>query len=214
MELFGPPGDRRASSRNFVLCPGKAYDRSPCGTGTSAKLACLFADGKLAEGQIWRQESILGSVFEGSVRVERENCCDDMALNFCGDRLVYARALAALEQLRSSPAALALGADGGSLLERVRRLCGTPTRFSFWGRRRAGGALGYISLPIRRACSADSFTSGASLKSTLRTDDAGAVAATFVKNAGRSLAHPHRQTATMARTNRDIRILIGWGTPQ
>jgi len=55
---------------NFVLCPGGAYDRSPCGTGTSAKLACLVADGKLKPGQIWRQESIIGSVFEGSVRVE------------------------------------------------------------------------------------------------------------------------------------------------
>jgi 4-hydroxyproline epimerase len=52
-----------------VLCPGKAYDRSPCGTGTSAKLACLYADGKLRPGEVWRQESILGSVFEGSVRV-------------------------------------------------------------------------------------------------------------------------------------------------
>lgn len=58
-----------ADSKNFVLCPGKAYDRSPCGTGTSAKLACLYADGKLAEGQIWRQESIVGSVFEGSVKI-------------------------------------------------------------------------------------------------------------------------------------------------
>ena len=56
-----------ADSRNFVLCPGKAYDRSPCGTGTSAKLACLYADGKLAPGEIWRQESIVGSVFEGHV---------------------------------------------------------------------------------------------------------------------------------------------------
>ena len=53
-------------ARNFVLCPGLAYDRSPCGTGTSAKLACLAADGKLAPGATWRQESILGSVFEGS----------------------------------------------------------------------------------------------------------------------------------------------------
>jgi 4-hydroxyproline epimerase len=59
-------------SKNFVLCPGKAYDRSPCGTGTSAKLACLFADGKLKEGQIWRQESIVGSVFEGSF-VQRDD---------------------------------------------------------------------------------------------------------------------------------------------
>ena len=59
-----PPG---LHSRNFVLCPGKAYDRSPCGTGTSAKLACLYADGKLQEGEVWRQESIIGSVFEGTI---------------------------------------------------------------------------------------------------------------------------------------------------
>jgi 4-hydroxyproline epimerase len=72
IELFGPPRDPTAHSRNFVLCPGKAYDRSPCGTGTSAKLACLIADGKLKEGQVWRQESILGSVFEGSVRLVGE----------------------------------------------------------------------------------------------------------------------------------------------
>ena len=68
VELFGPAGDPANDSRSFVLCPGKAYDRSPCGTGTSAKLACLHADGKLAVGQPWRQESILGSVFEASVR--------------------------------------------------------------------------------------------------------------------------------------------------
>lgn len=59
-----------ADSRNFVLCPGIEYDRSPCGTGTSAKLACLYADGKLGEGEIWRQESIVGSVFEGKVRID------------------------------------------------------------------------------------------------------------------------------------------------
>jgi 4-hydroxyproline epimerase len=69
VELFGPPAHAGNHSRNFVLCPGKAYDRSPCGTGTSAKLACLYADGKLRPGEVWRQESILGSVFEGSVRV-------------------------------------------------------------------------------------------------------------------------------------------------
>jgi len=69
IELFGPPQAPDADSKNFVLCPGKAYDRSPCGTGTSAKLACLAADGKLEEGQVWRQESIIGSVFEGSVRI-------------------------------------------------------------------------------------------------------------------------------------------------
>ena len=68
IELFGP--SKVADSKNFVLCPGKAYDRSPCGTGTSAKLACLAADGKLNEGEVWRQESIIGSVFEGFVTYE------------------------------------------------------------------------------------------------------------------------------------------------
>jgi 4-hydroxyproline epimerase len=72
VELFGPPQDPANHSRNFVLCPGKAFDRSPCGTGTSAKLACLYADGKLKPGQLWRQESIIGSVFEGTVRLEGE----------------------------------------------------------------------------------------------------------------------------------------------
>jgi proline racemase len=67
IELFGAP-QSGGNSRNFVLCPGKAYDRSPCGTGTSAKLACLAADGKLAEGAPWVQESILGSTFTGSYR--------------------------------------------------------------------------------------------------------------------------------------------------
>jgi 4-hydroxyproline epimerase len=69
IELFGPAQTAKADSRNFVLCPGKAYDRSPCGTGTSAKLACLYADGKIREGQTWRQESLIGSVFEGTVKV-------------------------------------------------------------------------------------------------------------------------------------------------
>jgi 4-hydroxyproline epimerase len=70
IELFC--ASAQADSRNFVLCPGKAYDRSPCGTGTSAKLACLAADAKLAPGAIWRQESIVGSVFEASYRREGE----------------------------------------------------------------------------------------------------------------------------------------------
>lgn len=65
IELFSSSSSAGADSRNFVLCPGKAYDRSPCGTGTSAKLACLAADGKLAEGQPWIQESIIGSRFSG-----------------------------------------------------------------------------------------------------------------------------------------------------
>jgi len=68
IELFGPSA--AADSKNFVLCPGKAYDRSPCGTGTSAKLACLVADGKLRPGQVWKQESIVGSIFEGSVKMK------------------------------------------------------------------------------------------------------------------------------------------------
>jgi len=68
VEVFGPPVDGNlADSKNFVLCPGNAYDRSPCGTGTSAKLACLFDDGKLKAGQIWRQAGILDTVFEGTV---------------------------------------------------------------------------------------------------------------------------------------------------
>ena len=70
VELFGPPKSDQNHSRSFVLCPGGQYDRSPCGTGTSAKLACLAADEKLAPGQIWRQESWIGSVFEGSYQWE------------------------------------------------------------------------------------------------------------------------------------------------
>jgi len=69
VELFTSSQLPGVDSKNFVLCPGKAYDRSPCGTGTSAKLACLYADGKIQEGQTWKQESIVGSVFEGSVKV-------------------------------------------------------------------------------------------------------------------------------------------------
>ena len=70
IELFGPASDQNAAdAKNFVLCPGMAYDRSPCGTGTSAKLACLYADGKLAPGETWRQESIIGSIFEGRLTV-------------------------------------------------------------------------------------------------------------------------------------------------
>ena len=66
IEFFAPPRSSDANSRNFVLCPGGAYDRSPCGTGTSAKLACLSADGKLSPGEVWVQESIIGSRFRAS----------------------------------------------------------------------------------------------------------------------------------------------------
>jgi 4-hydroxyproline epimerase len=65
VELTGPPADPANHGRGFVLCPGLAWDRSPCGTGTSARLACLNDDGQLAEGQVWRQESLIGSVFSG-----------------------------------------------------------------------------------------------------------------------------------------------------
>jgi 4-hydroxyproline epimerase len=69
VELFGKPTDAaQADSRSFVICPGGHYDRSPCGTGTSAKLACLAADGLLAPGEVWRQESVIGSIFRGKYR--------------------------------------------------------------------------------------------------------------------------------------------------
>lgn len=70
IELFGPPKRSDCDSRNFVLCPGGAYDRSPCGTGTSAKMACLHADGELTPDRQWRQESIIGSRFVGTYRVD------------------------------------------------------------------------------------------------------------------------------------------------
>lgn len=72
VELFGPPSTPSAHSRNFVLCPGGAYDRSPCGTGTSAKLACLAEDGLLAEGEVWVQESIVGGLFRAWYRRDAE----------------------------------------------------------------------------------------------------------------------------------------------
>jgi 4-hydroxyproline epimerase len=71
IELCGPPSSPDvADSRNFVLCPGREYDRSPCGTGTSARLACLIADSKLEAGELWRQESITGSVFEARAALQ------------------------------------------------------------------------------------------------------------------------------------------------
>lgn len=69
IELSSIPQSPRAHSRNFVLCPGKSYDRSPCGTGTSAKMACLYADGELEQNELWIQESITGSIFEGHVEI-------------------------------------------------------------------------------------------------------------------------------------------------
>src|SRR5215471_9015434 len=73
VELVGPSPTRGIDARTFVLCPSGAYDRSPCGTGTSAKLSCLYADGKLAPGQRWRQESLVGSVFDARFSLDPEH---------------------------------------------------------------------------------------------------------------------------------------------
>jgi len=88
VELFGPPDTAGSDSKNFVLCPGKAYDRSPCGTGTSAKLACLAADNKLAEGEHWVQESILGSTFVGHYHRQRGQ--DAILPTICGSAFISA----------------------------------------------------------------------------------------------------------------------------
>ncbi|MFT5452472.1 MAG: 4-hydroxyproline epimerase [Enterobacterales bacterium] len=73
VELFAEPADiNLADSQNFVLCPGHEYDRSPCGTGTSAKLACLYEDKKIEQNQLWKQQSIIGSIFEGYVKIVNE----------------------------------------------------------------------------------------------------------------------------------------------
>lgn len=72
IELFADSDDTQVDSKNFVLCPGSAYDRSPCGTGTSAKLACLAADNRLAPEQLWQQQGVVGSVFTGSYQYATE----------------------------------------------------------------------------------------------------------------------------------------------
>lgn len=73
VELFAPPTHPEAHSKNFVLCPGGEYDRCPCGTGTSAKMACLAADGRLREGDVWVQEGILGSRLYGTLRSSKRD---------------------------------------------------------------------------------------------------------------------------------------------
>jgi len=83
IEVFGPASKPDLHSRNFVLCPGLAYDRSPCGTGTSAKLACLSADGKLQPGEVWRQESVIGTTFDASFTVD-ENRRDGVLPHITG----------------------------------------------------------------------------------------------------------------------------------
>ncbi len=92
VELFGPPRDASNHSRNFVLCPGDQYDRSPCGTGTSAKLACLHAEGTLQPGQAWRQEGILGTVFEGSIELDAELKAGQVRPTITGSAYVTAEA--------------------------------------------------------------------------------------------------------------------------
>ncbi len=92
VEFFSAAEPSVAESKNFVLCPGGAYDRSPCGTGTSAKLACLAADGKLQEGETWRQQGIVGSVFEGSVRAAPGYSIGEQVIpRICGEAHVIAQ---------------------------------------------------------------------------------------------------------------------------
>ena len=93
IELFAPSNLPGVHSRNFVLCPGKAYDRSPCGTGTSAKLACLYADGKIKEGEVWKQQSITGSIFEGVI----ENINGDLIPTIRGSAYINSEATLILD---------------------------------------------------------------------------------------------------------------------
>ncbi len=91
--LLGPPSRPDANARNFVLCPGGAYDRSPCGTGTSAVLACLMADGELREGEIWRQEGITGSVFEAWARAADSPGCGWIVPTIRGTAFITAESI-------------------------------------------------------------------------------------------------------------------------
>ncbi len=92
IELFAPTP--QADSKSFVLCPGKAYDRSPCGTGTSAKLACLYADGHIRVGQTWRQQSVVGSIFEGSIQLDG----DKMIPTITGEAWVMAEGVILVDE--------------------------------------------------------------------------------------------------------------------
>ncbi len=100
IELFSAPADPQNHSRNFVFCPGSAYDRSPCGTGTSAKLACLAASEKWPPGEIWRQESIIGSVFEA--HYERDG--NGIIPTICGSAYITAETTLLLEDGDPFPA--------------------------------------------------------------------------------------------------------------
>ncbi len=96
VELFGPADAKDGDSQNFVLCPGDAYDRSPCGTGTSAKVACLAASGKLQPGQLWRQLSILRSRFDATYDLipepHPESGCSQVRVHLVGSAYVNAEA--------------------------------------------------------------------------------------------------------------------------
>lgn len=92
VELFASTPD--ADSKSFVLCPGKAYDRSPCGTGTSAKLACLYTDGKLKVGQVWKQQSVVGSIFEGSIQLDG----DKIIPTITGEAYVIAKGMILVDE--------------------------------------------------------------------------------------------------------------------
>jgi 4-hydroxyproline epimerase len=96
VELCAAPARAGASSRNFVLCPGGAYDRSPCGTGTSARLACLAADGELEEGMPWVQESLIGSIFTGRYRW-RDRAKGEIVPTITGRAYVTAESILRLE---------------------------------------------------------------------------------------------------------------------
>jgi 4-hydroxyproline epimerase len=91
IELFANADPELADSQSFVLCPGGEYDRSPCGTGTSAKLACLAAAGLLAPGQLWRQASVIGSVFEGRYEGEAGGAAS-IVPTICGRAFISAEA--------------------------------------------------------------------------------------------------------------------------
>lgn len=95
IELFSDKNlTNNADNRNFVLCPGNEFDRSPCGTGTSAKLACLFEDGHLKAGQVWRQQSVVGSIFEGSVeRVDKK-----LIPSICGEAFITLESTVVLDE--------------------------------------------------------------------------------------------------------------------
>jgi len=111
VELFGEPHAPDADTRNFVLCPGLEFDRSPCGTGTSAKLACLAADGKLQPGQSWVQEGVLGSVFRGSFEWVDE---DKAAIRPCVRGRAFVTAESTLRIDPDDPFAWGIGAMSGA----------------------------------------------------------------------------------------------------